>query len=135
MTVRRRHCRAGLAILYTLAGILHIALPGPFLNITPAWVPYPHHVILFTGVCELLGAAGLFLPALRASAGIGLALYAICVYPANIKHAIDNLSGGDASLWLWLYHIIRLPLQPVLAWLALYAGRVITWPFSARARD
>ncbi|SIR14828.1 Uncharacterized membrane protein [Rhizobium sp. RU20A] len=135
MTMRRGHWRNGLAIFYALAGLLHLAIPGPFLGITPAWVPYPETVILITGVCELAGAAGLLVPALRAPAGIGLALYAVCVYPANIKHAIDGLSAGDASLWLWLYHVIRLPLQPVLVWLALYAGRVISWPFSAGSQE
>lgn len=115
-------CRIGLAIFYVIAGILHIAIPSPFLQITPSWVPDPRELILITGACEAAGAIGLLAPAFRRYAGIGLALYAICVFPANIKHAIDSLSLETASLWQWAYHCIRLPLQPVLVWSALFAG-------------
>ena len=119
---RARLCRIGLAILYGITGILHIVMPNPFLQITPAWVPDPRQLILITGMCEGAGAIGLLIPAVRRYAGIELALYAMCVFPANIKHAIDRLGSDAASLWQWTYHCIRLPLQPVLVWLALFAG-------------
>jgi uncharacterized membrane protein len=115
----RPRCRLGLSILYTIAGILHLALPKPFLSITPGWVPEAREVILFTGLCEIAGAAGLSVPALRRFAGLALALYAVCVFPANVKHAVDSLSASAASPWLWLYHGPRLILQPVLVWLPL----------------
>ena len=35
------------------------------------------------GVAEIAGAIGLMIPRLRYAAGIGLALYALCVWPAN----------------------------------------------------
>jgi uncharacterized membrane protein len=117
-----------LAGVYLAAGVFHIATPGPFLMITPDWVPFPRQVILATGVCELAGAAGLMSRRLRRAAGIGLALYAVCVYPANIKHAIDGLPAGQLQLGWW-YHAPRLALQPVLVWWALFAGEVVDWPF------
>ena len=82
--------RVALAAIYGVAGVFHLATPEPFLLITPAWVPFPHAVILGTGLCELAGAVGLLTRSLRAAAGFGLALYAICVFPANIKHALDG---------------------------------------------
>ncbi len=97
--------------------------------ITPAWVPYPAYVIFGTGLCELAGAFGLLTRKLRRAAGIGLALYAICVFPANIKHAFSTLPMGDLQLGWW-YHAPRLALQPVLVWWALFAGEVIHWPFA-----
>jgi len=118
----RRLCRIGLATLYGIAGILHIVIPNPFLQIMPPWVPDPRQLIFITGACEVAGAIGLLIPAFRRYAGVGLALYAICVFPANIKHAIDSLGSDGASAWQWTYHSIRLPLQPVLVWLALFAG-------------
>jgi len=121
----QNRCRIGLSAFYGLAGILHIAMPEPFLTITPAWVPNPAAVIMLTGLCEIAGALGLFIPALRQYAGIGLALYAVCVFPANIKHAIDTLSGSAVSPGQWLYHLIRLPLQPLIIWLALFAGTTL----------
>ncbi|EMG51280.1 hypothetical protein WYI_22960 [Ochrobactrum sp. CDB2] len=96
--VWQRRCRWVLSAFYGLAGILHIVLPKPFLVITPAWVPEPETVIFLTGLCEIAGAAGLLVPRLRKAAAIGLALYAVCVFPANIKHAIDGLGDATASL-------------------------------------
>jgi hypothetical protein len=48
---------------------------------------------------------------------------------------LDSLRAGDPSIWDWTYHIIRLPLQPVFIWAALFAGDVVTWPFGARWCD
>jgi uncharacterized membrane protein len=95
-------------------------------------VPYPELVIPFTGACEIAGAIGLSKPVLRRYAGIGLALYAVCVFPANIKHAMDSLSAASVPPWQWVYHLIRLPLQPLLVWIALFAGGVTAWPFRRR---
>ncbi len=124
----RLGCAIALAIFFGTAGMLHLALPDPFLRITPAWVPEPQRVIVFTGLCEIAGALGLLFPPTRRYAGMGLALYAFCVFPANIKHAYDTLSGNDPSLWQWTYHVIRLPLQPVIIWLALFAGNLVGQP-------
>ncbi len=130
--VWRRRCGIALSVIYGLAGILHLAFPGPFLAITPDWVPEPQRVIQFTGACEIAGAIGLLVPGLKRYAGIGLALYAVCVFPANIKHAMDDLTAASVSPWQWLYHAIRLPLQPLLVWVALFAGGVTSWPIRRR---
>ncbi len=120
-----------LAAIYLVAGLFHLATPGTFLMITPDWVPFPRAVILGTGLCELAGAVGLATRGARVAAGIGLALYAVCVFPANIKHAVDGLPAGQVQLGWW-YHAPRLALQPVLVWWALFAGGVVTWPFGRR---
>jgi len=117
-----------LSASYLAAGALHLSIPETFMQIIPEWVPYPGLVILGTGACEIAGAVGLQVPRLRRAAGIGLALYAVCVFPANIKHAIDGLPAGQVQL-NWWYHAPRLALQPVIVWWALYAGDVVDWPF------
>ena len=116
-----------LAAAYLVAGVLHLRSPAPFLTITPDWVPYPRTVIAVTGACEILGAIGLCVPRFRRTAGILLALYAVCVFPANVKHAIDYITLGRGGLTLW-YHVPRLLLQPAIVWWALFAGCVIDWP-------
>jgi uncharacterized membrane protein len=68
---------------------------------------------------------------LRYAAGVMLALYAVCVYPANIKHALDSVTVGGTKLG-WGYHGPRLAFQPVFVWWALFAGGVINWPFGRR---
>lgn len=127
--IPKRHLllRLLLGALYTAAGVLHLVNPGPFLAVTPNWVPWPETVILLTGLAELAGAAALVQPwslPLRRAGGAGLALYALCVWPANINHMLMDLaraSGGTGSAHLG-YHIPRMALQPLLIWLALVAG-------------
>ena len=132
MPLTRQILRVLLAVAYLVAGALHILNPAPFLGITPPWVPYAAQVILFTGLCEVAGAIGLFVPRLRWWAGVLLAAYAVCVYPANVKHAVDYVTHGTGGLSLW-YHIPRLAFQPVIVWWALFAGAVIDWPFKPRS--
>ena len=124
--------RIVLGAVYLLAGVAHLRSPGVFLSITPAWVPAPELVIAATGVAEIAGAVALVgLRPLRRAAAIGLALYAVCVYPANVKHALDAVAAHGPDAW-WPYHAPRLAFQPVFVWWALFAGGVISWPWQAR---
>ena len=109
-----------LAPFFILAGLIHLGRPGVFLGVMPSVVPYPRAVILLTGVAEVAGGIGLFLPPLRRVAGAMLALYALCVYPANILHAVRDLSTGTGLGWA--YHYPRLFAQPFICWWALAAG-------------
>jgi uncharacterized membrane protein len=113
---------------YVLAGIAHFTLSEKFLLIVPDWVPFPHTVVLLTGICEIAGGIALASVRLRRLAGIMLALYAVCVFPANIKHAGDDLHrpGGPVNLW---YHAPRLAFQPLLAWWAMFCAGLTHWPF------
>ena len=71
------------------------------------------------------------------------AAYALCVWPANFKHALDGIDlpyiGSS-----WLYHGPRLAFQPVLIWWAPLVlssnyvidgshARVPEWPTDATA--
>jgi uncharacterized membrane protein len=127
----RRIVRAILALFYFAAGVMHLRSPSGFLQITPAWVPFPDAIIALTGICEIAGAVGLMIPRFRQAAGIGLAAYAVCVFPANINHAINDIAIGGTDL-SWWYHGPRLLFQPVFVWLALWSGEVIDWPFRRR---
>ena len=120
-----------LAAAFLAAGLLHLLVPAPFLTITPAWVVFAPQVIALTGVAEIAGAAGLMVPRLRRAAGIGLALYSVCVFPANIRHAIIDL-GLAHPLLGWAYHGPRLLFQPVIVWGCLWAAGVIDWPLRNR---
>lgn len=125
-----------LALFYFAGGVIHIAAPAPFLTIMPGWVPMPETVVMWTGIAELLGAIGLaqgLSLSLRKAAAIGLALYAVCVFPANINHfALDMAKPGHGAGLA--YHVPRMFAQPLLVWLALWTGDVINWPLKARGR-
>lgn len=120
-----------LAAFYAAAGIAHLVVPDKLLMITPSWVPFPSQVIFITGVCEIFGGAALVTRPLRWWAGIALAAYAVCVWPANVKHAIDGIDLPYIAS-SWLYHGPRLAFQPVLVWWALYCSGVIDWPWRLR---
>jgi uncharacterized membrane protein len=126
--------RLVLSTIYLAAGILHVASPEKFLPIVPGWVPAPEFTVVATGVCEIAGALALLTTRLRKIAGVMLALYAVCVFPANVKHALEqiDLPGLPSSWW---YHAPRLAFQPVLVWWALWCGEVIDWPFRTRQSD
>jgi len=118
-----------MSTIFFIAGIIHLNQPEVFLPIVPDWVPMPRPTILITGICEIAGAAALLTRRFRAAAGLMLALYAICVFPANIKHAFDAVAIQGVHL-NWWYHAPRLAFQPVIVWWALFCSGVINWPFN-----
>jgi uncharacterized membrane protein len=115
-----------LALIYVGFGAFHLMAVDSFHPIMPPWVPAWREVVLFTGACEIAGGIGLLVPRLRQAAGIGLALYAVCVFPANLYHAFSGVTvpGLPSSWW---YHAPRLAFQPVFVLWALYAGEA--YPF------
>ena len=121
----RRAARWLLIAFYGVAGVAHLTFATrAMVGIVPGWVPHPHAVVIATGLAELAGAAGLATSfdggRWRRAAGWGLAAYAVCVFPANIKHAIHDL--GDHVGLGWWYHGPRLLAQPLIVWWALWAS-------------
>ena len=125
--------RLVLVAFYLGAGILHLKSPQGFIKIVPSFVPWPAQVVWLTGLAEIAGAIGLMVPRIRKAAGIGLALYAICVFPANINHAINQIDIG-ALPNSWWYHGPRFVLQPILVWCALWCSGVVDWPFGRKEK-
>jgi uncharacterized membrane protein len=85
----------------------------------PPQLPYPGALVTLTGVAELLGAAGLLVPATAQWAAIGLAVLLVLMFPANVHAARSGLSvAGRLATPLAL----RLPVQIVwiglLCWIA-----------------
>ena len=104
---------------------MHFVYPDALIAITPRWVPEPELVIAVTGVAEAASGIALLQPwstPLRRAGGIGLALYAICVFPANINHMLIDM-GRDQPQLGWFYHVPRMVLQPILIWAALWVSR------------
>jgi len=83
-------------------------------------------VVFWTGIAEILGAIALLQPfnvPLRRAGAIGLAAYALCVWPANINHFAMDMARADGGLGL-VYHIPRMIAQPVIIAWSLWAGGV-----------
>lgn len=133
MPSAHRLVRLLLAAIYAPFGVVHVLAPHGFLAIMPPGVPFPREVVIFTGLCEIAGAIGLLIPRTRRLAGIMLALYAVCVWPANIWHALSGVSVPPLPS-SWWYHAPRLfLLQPFFIWASLWAAGVIDWPFRRRS--
>ena len=120
----RRRLRWLLSALYVPFGMLHVARPEAFLPIMPPGIPRPRDVVIATGVAEILGGVGLMLPRTRRAAAVGLALYAVGVYPANVYHALARVHVPPLPS-SWWYHGPRLALQPAFVWWALFAGGLV----------
>ena len=107
-----------LAILMIAVGALHFIDAQFFLNIVPDYLPWPLALVYISGVFEILGGIGLLVPMTRKAAAWGLIALYICVFPANIHHAVHNIPINGKELHpvlLWG----RLPMQivPILwAW-------------------
>jgi uncharacterized membrane protein len=121
-----------MALSYFSAGVVHLAAPDRFLPIVPDFVPMPYAVVVATGLCEIAGSVALLTRRLRRLAGVMLSIYAVCVFPANIKHAVEGIHVPPL-FDSWWYHGPRLIMQPVLVWWALFCAEVIDWPWRKRS--
>jgi uncharacterized membrane protein len=130
----RTAMRWTMAAFYLAAGTVHLIAPDQFLPIVPDFVPMPREVVLATGLCEIAGAFALLTTRLRWLAGVLLALYALFVFPANIKHAFEGIHLPPVSN-SWWYHGPRLMMQPVLVWWALFCAGVVDWPQRKTSRS
>ena len=112
----RRAALFGMAAAMAFAGAAHWAMPTPFVQHLPPWVPFAEALVLVTGVLEVgLGAALLLRQPWRRRAGLALAAYFVAVFPANVYVAVADVAvDGQPGGW---YPWLRLPLQLLfVAW-------------------
>jgi uncharacterized membrane protein len=87
-------------------------------RMVPPVLPFPHHLVTFTGLCEILGAIGILVPTMRRLAGVCLVLLLVALFPANLSAARRGLSlAGKPVTPIWL----RLPIQIVFIALTWWA--------------
>ena len=119
----RRIARWVLMAFYGIAGVAHLLATDAMVRIVPPFVPFARAVVIVTGLLELAGVVALATPRWRRAAGWALAAYALCVWPANMRHAMLDLSS-DRGLPI-AYHAPRLLLQPLIIWWALWASGAV----------
>jgi uncharacterized membrane protein len=110
--------RVFLAILFIVASSMHF-ISDVELKIIPPFLPLRREALYITGIFEFVGGIGLLIPRFQRVAAWGLAALLVAIFPANLYHAIKNIQLGG-FLNSPLYHVVRLPLQAVLIWLALW---------------
>ena len=100
-----------LAVVMVFAGVMHFAAPGAYVRVMPAYLPFPHALVLASGALEVLLGGLLLLPATSRLAAWGLMALFVAVFPANLNMALNpQLTPGIPAWLLWA----RLPLQAVL---------------------
>ncbi len=104
---------------FAIGAVAHFALTQLEVSIVPPYVPWPRAAVLASGVCELLGAAGLLLRSTRRIAGWGLFLLTLAVTPANV-YMLQRPELFGIPLWVL---IARLPLQAALLALIVWSTR------------
>jgi uncharacterized membrane protein len=108
-----------LALVMTIAGVMHFVRPEFYVRIMPAFLPREWDLLLIdaSGVFEIMGGIGLLVPKTRRIAAWGLIALFIAVFPANIQAALEP-SRMDVPAWAaWA----RLPFQLLfIAWAARY---------------
>ena len=110
--------RVFLALLFIVASSLHF-ITDVELKIIPPFLPLRREALYITGIFELLGGIGLLIPRFQRAAAWGLIALLVAIFPANLYHAVKKIQLGG-FLNSPLYHVIRLPLQALLIWWALW---------------
>lgn len=94
--------RIGLGLVFAwffFGGIGHFTMTGFFVSIVPPYIPWPLAAVYVSGVLELLGAAGVLVPATRRLAGWGLILLTLAVSLANIHMWLHPALFPDIPEW------------------------------------
>jgi uncharacterized membrane protein len=108
----------GVMLLFT-ASAHFTSMKEDLVRMMPPWVKNPRRMVLFTGICEILGAIGLQIPSVRRAAAVALIFFFIAVFPANVRAARQKTSiGKRPATPLWL----RAPMQLLFIGLTAWAG-------------
>ncbi|HEX4067538.1 MAG TPA: hypothetical protein VHZ09_16080 [Acidobacteriaceae bacterium] len=75
------------------AVLVHFMRPDVAAAIIPPAFPDHRFFVLFTGVCEIAGSIGLFVPATRRHAAFWIAVMMVAIFPANVYAAGKVIDG------------------------------------------
>ena len=111
-----------LALIYgvpfILIGIEHFREPQKFVEIVPAYLPFPLFLVYLTGVMEIAGGLGIIYPETREITGRLMVLFLIAIYPANLNMWINDIPYNGTRLTAQ-GHLVRLSVQILLILAAL----------------
>jgi uncharacterized membrane protein len=112
--------RVGLTLFFLFTALGHFVRTEEMAEMVPPPVPYRVGFIYLTGVLELLGAAGVWVPRLMRLTGLCLILMLIAIRPANIYSAVQRVEfGGHAAGPAYL--LVRVPFQFFVIWWTYFA--------------
>jgi uncharacterized membrane protein len=115
-----RRARVGLSLFFVVTAIGHFISTEEMATMLPPAVPYRVELIYFTGVLELLGAMGVWIPRLMRLTGLLLILMLIGLLPANVYSAINRVDFGGHGAGP-AYLLVRVPFQLFVIWWAYFS--------------
>ena len=116
-----RRARVGPSLFFAFTAVGHFVRTEEMAAMLPPSVPYRVGLIYVTGVFELLGAAGVWVPRLRRLTGICLIVMLLCVLPANVYAALNRVAFGGHEAGP-AYLLVRVPFQLLVAWWVYFAA-------------
>lgn len=106
-----------MAAMYMFAGVMHFITPKSYVKIMPDYFKHQTFLVYLSGVAEIVLGAGLFFEVTKAISIYGIVLM-LAVF--LIVH-INMLKGKKEALGIpRIVLILRLPLQFLLMWWAVY---------------
>jgi uncharacterized membrane protein len=115
-----KRARVGLSLFFIFTAIGHFIRTEQMAAMLPSVVPYRIELIYFTGVLELLGALGVWIPGLTRLTGLLLILMLIGILPSNIYSAINRVDFGGHGAGP-AYLLVRIPFQLFVIWWTYFA--------------
>lgn len=119
-TAPATRARVGLTLFFLFTGLGHFVRAEEMAEMVPPLIPYRVGIIYVTGVLELLGAAGVWVPRLMRLTGLCLILMLIAVLPANIYSAVQRVDFGGHGAGP-AYLLVRVPFQFFVIWWTYFA--------------
>jgi uncharacterized membrane protein len=117
---RLTRARVGLSLFFIFTSIGHFVRTEEMAAMIPPSVPYRIELVYLTGVFELLGAMGLWIPRLVRLTGLLLILMLIGLLPANVYSAINRVDFGGHGIGP-AYLLVRVPFQLFVIWWTYFA--------------
>ncbi|GLZ82093.1 hypothetical protein Afil01_69000 [Actinorhabdospora filicis] len=85
--------RGGLSLMFIVTGVVHFVplYRRGMIAMIPPKLPAPGFLVTFTGVAEIAGAIGLWVPPTARAAAICLGLLLLAMFPANMNAARNGI--------------------------------------------
>jgi uncharacterized membrane protein len=115
-----KRARVGLSLFFAFSALGHFIRTEGMAEMLPASVPYRIEIIYVTGILELLGAIGVWIPRLTRLTGILLIVMLVGLLPANIYSAINRVEFGGHGAGP-VYLLVRIPFQLFAIWWTYFA--------------
>jgi uncharacterized membrane protein len=117
---RSKRARVGVTLFFIFTAVGHFVTTEAMAEMIPPSIPYRIELIYVTGVLELLGAIGVWIPRLVRITGLLLIIMLIGLLPANIYSALNRVEYGGHGAGP-AYLLVRVPFQLFVIWWTYFA--------------